>query len=167
GNAEALRLFTQALELDPRYAVAYIGLGWTYLQSWQFLWSADRQPLEKARELAGRAIALDNMLSDAYRLLAQTYLWDKEHDRAIAQAERAVTLAPNDADSYETLAEITTWSGKPEEGIRIIRQAMRLNPRYPFFYLWTLGHGYFLTNKRQEALDTFARLAQENPNFVP
>jgi tetratricopeptide (TPR) repeat protein len=44
---------------------------------------------------------------------------------------------------------------------------MRLNPRYPFFYLWTLGHGYFLTNKRQEALDTFGRLAQENPNFVP
>jgi adenylate cyclase len=166
-NAEALRLFTQALELDPRYAVADIGLGWTYLQSWQFLWSADRQPLEKARELAGRAIALDNTLSDAYRLLAQTYLWDKEHDRAIAQAERAVALAPNDADSYETLAEITTWSGKPEEGIRIIRQAMRLNPRYPFFYLWTLGHGYFLTNKRQEALDTFGRLAQENPNFVP
>jgi adenylate cyclase len=166
-NAEALRLFTQALERDPRYAVAYVGLGWTYLQSWQFLWSTDRQPLEKARELAGRAIALDNTLSDAYRLLAQTYLWDKEHDRAIAQAERAVALAPNDADSYETLAEITTWSGKPEEGIRIIRQAMRLNPRYPFFYLWTLGHAYFLTEKRQEALDTFGKLVQENPNFVP
>jgi tetratricopeptide (TPR) repeat protein len=44
---------------------------------------------------------------------------------------------------------------------------MRLNPLYPFFYLWTLGHAYFLTDQRQEALDAFGRLLQQNPNFVP
>ena len=43
---------------------------------------------------------------------------------------------------------------------------MRLNPHYPFFYLWTLGHGYYLTGRRQEALDAFARVVHENPNFV-
>ena len=91
----------------------------------------------------------------------------KEHDRAIALAERAVALAPNDADGYETLAEILGWSGRPEESIGQIRHAMRLNPHYPFFYLWTLGHSYYLTGRRQEALDAFARLVQENPNFPP
>jgi adenylate cyclase len=166
-NAEAQRLLTRALDLDPKYAAAYAGLGWTRLQSWQFLWSTDRQTLAEAQGLAERAIALDNTLSDAYRLLAQTYLWQKEHDRAIAQAERAVALAPNDADSYETLAEILSWSGRPEDSIQRIRQAMRLNPRYPFFYLWTLGHAYFLTEKRQEALETFGKIVQANPNFVP
>jgi adenylate cyclase len=44
---------------------------------------------------------------------------------------------------------------------------MRLNPRYPFFYLWTLGHAYFLTEQREEALATFAKILQQNPNFVP
>jgi TolB-like protein len=76
-------------------------------------------------------------------------------------------LAPNDADGYETLAEILGWSGRPEESIRMIRQAMRLNPHYPFYYLWTLGHGYYLTGRRQEALDAFAKLVEENPNFFP
>jgi len=71
----------------------------------------------------------------------------KEHDRAIAQAEHAVALAPNDADGYETLAEILGWSGRPGESISTIRRAMRLNPRYPF-YQWTLGHGYYLTERR-------------------
>jgi len=167
GNLEARRLFVQALDLDPNYASAYLGLAWTHLQSWQLLWSPDRESLERARELAEKAIALNDTLVGAYHLLGQVYLWMKEHDRAIAQAERAVALAPNDADGYETLAEILGFAGRPEESISRIRLAMRLNPHCPFFYLWTLGHGYYLTGRRQEALDAFARLLQENPNFAP
>jgi adenylate cyclase len=167
GNAEARRLFVKALDLDPDYASAYAGLSWTHLQSWQFLWSTDRESLERARELAERATALDDTLVDAYHLLGQVYLWRKEHDRAIAQAERAVALAPNDADGYETLAEILGWSGRAEESIRLIRQAMRLNPRYPFFYLWTLGHALYLVERRQEALHAFGKIVELNPKFVP
>ena len=166
-NAEARRLFVKALDLDPEYAAAYAGLSWTHLQSWQFLWSTDRESLERARELAERAIALNDTLVDAYRLLGQIYLWKKEHDLARAQAERAVALAPSDADGYETLAEILNWSGRADESIRLIRDAMRLNPHYPFFYLWTLGHAYYLTERRQEALDAFGKVLQQNPNFVP
>jgi adenylate cyclase len=165
-NAEARRLFEKAMDLDPGYASAYTGLSWTYLQSWQFLWSG-RESLERARELAEKAVALDSTLADAYHLLGQVYLWQKQHDRAIAQAERAVALAPNDADGYETLAEILGWSGRAEDSIRLIRHAMRLNPRYPFFYLWTLGHAYYLTGHGQEALDAFGKIVQRNPNFVP
>src|SRR5438309_3487919 len=167
GNAEARRLFVRALDLDPGYAAAYLGLSWTHLQSWQFLWSTDRESLARARDLAERAIALNESLVGAYHVLGQIYLWMKEHDRAIAQAKHAVALAPNDADGYETLAEILGWSGRAEESIGVIRHAMRLNPRYPFFYQWTLGHGYYLTERRQEALDAFARVVRENPNFFP
>ena len=167
GNAEARRLFVKALDLDPQYASAYAGLSWTHLQSWQFLWSPTRESLERARELAERAIALDPTLAEGYHLLGQVSLWEKEHDRARRQAERAVELAPSNADSYETLAEILAWSGRPEESIRLIRQAMRMNPHYPFFYLWTLGHAYFLTEQRHEALETFDSLVQRNPAFLP
>jgi adenylate cyclase len=167
GNAEARRLFMKALELDPRYAGAYLGLAWTDLQSWQFLWSTDRQGLERARELAERAIALNDSLVGAHYVLGQIYLWMKQHDRAIAEAEQAVTLAPNDADGYETLAETLCWSGRPEECIQAIRHAMRLNPHYPYFYDWTLGHGYYLTGQRQQALDSLAKALKANPNFLP
>jgi adenylate cyclase len=167
GNAEARRLFVRALDLDPEYAGAYAGLAWTHLQSWQLLWSTDRESLERARELAARAIALNDTLATGYHLMGQILLWMKDHDGAIAQAKRAVALAPNDADGYESLAEILGWSGEPEESIRLIRHAMRLNPRYPFFYLWTLGHACYLAERRQEALDAFARTLKENPNFVP
>jgi len=35
------------------------------------------------------------------------------------------------------------------------------------FYLWTLGHAFYLTERRQEALNAFSSIAKENPNFVP
>jgi len=164
-NAEARRLFVQALDLDPNYARAYLGLAWTQLQSWQSLWTADRDSLARARGLAEKAMALDDTLVGAYHVIAQVHLWMKEHDTAIAVAERAVELAPNDADGYETLAEILGWSGRPEQSLSRIREAIRLNPHCPFFYLWTLGHAYYLMGRRQEALDTFAKLLKENPNF--
>jgi adenylate cyclase len=167
GNDEARRLFTRAIELDPNYAAAYLGLSWTYLQSWQFLWTTDRETLARARELAEKASALNNNLASACQLLGQIYVWMKEHDQALAQAERAIALAPNDADAYETMAEVLAWSGRGEESLAAIQHAMRLNPHYRFFYLWTLGHSYYLTGRRQEALDAFARLLQANPNFSP
>ncbi len=167
GNAEARRLFVKALDLDPGYARAYMGLSWAHLQSWQLGWSADPESLERAQELAQRAIALDDTLVGVHSVLSQIYLWRKEHDRAIAEAERAVVLAPSDADGYETLAEILGWAGRPEDSMRFIRQAMRLNPHYPFFYLWTLGHAAYLLGRNREAMEAFNKLAQENPNFLP
>jgi adenylate cyclase len=166
-NAQARRLFVKALDLDPGYARAYMGLSWAHLQSWQFGWSADPESLERARELAERAIALDDTLALAHSLLGQIYLWRKEHDRAIAEAERAVALAPGDADGYETLAEILAWAGRPEDSITFIRQAMRLNPHYPYFYLWTLGHASYLLGRNADAADALNTVVRENPNFFP
>ena len=166
GNAAARRLYVKALDLDPGYALAHLGLSWTHLQSWQFLWSNDPETLERARQLVERAIALDDSLAKGYSLLGQIHLWKKEHDRAITQAERAIALAPNDADGYETLAEVLGWAGRPEDSIRLIKQAMRLNPHYPFFYLWTLGHANYLLERRQEAVDTLEKLVQQNGNFL-
>jgi adenylate cyclase len=167
GNLAARRLFLQALDLDPGYARAYIGLGWAHLQSWQFLWSADPDTLDRAQQLAERAESLDDTLSECHRLLGQVYLWKKEHDRAIAQGRRAIAVSPNDADGYETLAEVLAWAGRPEESIASIRQAMRLNPHYPYNYLWALGHASFMLRKNADAIDAFRKILQENPNFLP
>jgi tetratricopeptide (TPR) repeat protein len=59
------------------------------------------------------------------------------------------------------------WAGRAEESLRFIRQAMRLNPRYPFYYLWTLGHASFLTGRTQDAMDAFRKIVEQNPNFLP
>ncbi|MFQ6672442.1 MAG: tetratricopeptide repeat protein [Candidatus Tectimicrobiota bacterium] len=166
-NLEARRMYERAVELDPEYAEAYAALGWTHFQEWALQWSQDPQTLRQAFELAQRAITLDDSLSTAHQVLGYVYLWKRQHEQAITEAERVIALAPNDADGYATLGEILSWSGRPEEAIGLVKKAMRLNPRYPFIYLWTLGHAYYLTEQYAEAIPALKRLLTRNPNFMP
>src|SRR6516165_7759621 len=43
---------------------------------------------------------------------------------------------------------------------------MRLNPRYPLSYLWTLGHSDYLTGRTPDAISAFRQVVEQNPNFV-
>src|SRR5262249_35969964 len=131
-NAQARQMFEKAIELDPQYAGAYSGLGWTYWLDWAFIWNTDpAQSLERALELAQRAGAVDDSLFMPHWVLSQVYLWQKQHEQAIAEAERAIALNPNDANGYVNLESILTSTERPEEAIELTEKAMRLNPRYP------------------------------------
>ncbi|MFQ5897295.1 MAG: tetratricopeptide repeat protein [Candidatus Methylomirabilia bacterium] len=167
GNLKAREMFERAIELDPEYGEAYAALGWTYFHGWTMQWSQDPQTLEQALELAQRSRGLDDSLPGCRLLLGLVYLWKKQYEEAIAEAEWATALAPNDADAYATLGDILSWAGRPEETIRLVEKAMRLNPRYPFVYLWGLGHAYYLTGDYEAAIVTLKRVLTRNPDWLP
>jgi len=100
-------------------------------------------------------------------LLAETYLWKKQHDDAIAEADKAVTLDPNNAERMVDLGNILAWSGRPEEAIDWIKKGMRFNPIRPMAYLFSLGHAYFLTEQYAEAIATLSKAVDRQPDFLP
>jgi adenylate cyclase len=139
-NGQARQLFERALALDSTYALAYAGLGGTYFNEWFFQWNLNRaQTLERALELLQRAVTLDDSLSMPHMLLGHIYLWNKQHDQAIAEIRRAIALDPNLSDNYLELGIILVSVGQPEEAIEAIKKGMRLNPRYTGPYPANLG----------------------------
>ena len=166
-NARARQMFAKAVELDPQFAAAYAYLGWAYFDQWSLGWSRDPQTLEQACILAQQAIAVDPLLPDGHRLLGIVYLWKKHHELAIAEVERALTLDPNHADGYAALGDILCWAGRAEETIPLVEKAIRLNPQYPPWYLWNLGHAYYLTGQYGEAIATFKRVLIRISDFMP
>jgi TolB-like protein/Flp pilus assembly protein TadD len=162
---QARQLYEQAIALDPQYAAAYAGLGWTYFTEWFFEWNPDRaQTLERAFELGQRAVALDDSLSDPHRLLGRVYVWQKQHEQALAEAKRAIALDPNNADGYWNLGNILAYAGRPEEGIEVIKQGMRLNPRYRSSDLLQLGQAYRVAGRYEEAIVSLKKVLTLNPN---
>jgi adenylate cyclase len=115
--------------------------------------------------MAQRAIDLDDSLPEAHSLLGDVYLWKKQHEQAIAELEKTITLDPNGADGLADLGNILNWAGRPEEGIGLVKKAMRLNPLCPAYYIFHLGHAYFLTEEYEEAIASFKRALNRNPNF--
>jgi adenylate cyclase len=80
-NEQARQMFEKAIEVDPTYAQAYATLGATYWYDWFYQWNKDRvQSLERAFALEQQAVALDDSLPGAHRLLGGVYLWKKQHD---------------------------------------------------------------------------------------
>lgn len=166
-NRTAQQLFTRAIELDPQFATAQACLGWVYFEQWSMGWSHDPQTLEDAFSAAQKAITTNPLLSDGHRLLGIVYLWKKQHELAAAEMERALALDPNRADTYSAFADICNFSGKPEKSPSLVEKAMRLNPQYPNWYLWDLGHAYYLLRRYKEAIETFKRALARNPDFIP
>ncbi len=166
-NTKARVMFEKAISLDRNYANAYENLGWTYLRSWAHGWSQDLKILDHALDNALKAIELDETLPGGHRLLGHTYLWKKQHDLAIKEANYVIELDPNNADGYLDLGEILSWSGKPEDAIGLVEKAMRLNPRYHFHYLWTLGHAHTLMGNFEDAITKFNQLNSRDSDFMP
>jgi adenylate cyclase len=165
-NARARLMFETAIELEPEFADAYAGLGFTYYEQWARLWSQDPQSLERAFGLAKRAMVLDDSLGAAHTLMSHVCLWKNQHAQAISELERAIDLDPNDANGYADLAETLVWAGRPEEALGLIEKAMRLNPHYPVNYLFTLGFAYFLTRQYEEAIAAQKRALARSPDHL-
>jgi adenylate cyclase len=167
-NVQARQMFERARELDPTYAEAYAGLGRTYLNEWFFQWNPNRaQTLERALELSQRAITMDDSLSLPHLLLGHVYLWNKQHDQAIAELRQAITVDPNFSDNYLELGIILVFAGQPEQAIESIKKGMRLNPRYSGPYPANLGWAYRIAGRCEEALPPLKEAITLAPNFLP
>ncbi len=164
-NDQARRLFKQAVEIDPGFADAWCFLGYTYHVDWYFGWSENAaQSLERATELAQKAITLDDSSPYPYILLEIISLFGREYDKAIAYGEKAVALEPNHADATVELARTLEYAGRPEEAIELTKKAMRLSPYYPDWYLAVLAVAYRLAGNYDEAIAAFEKRRERNPN---
>jgi adenylate cyclase len=165
--AQARQMYEKAIELDPEFSVAYVDLGWTYVSDWAFQWRQDPEAaLEKAFELAQKALSLDDSLPGAYRLLGSLCSWRKKYDEGIIALEKAITLDPNDAESYAALARTRAFSGRPKDAVELMEKAIRLNPAHPAWYQTFLGLAYFMMKADDKATMAFKQSVQLNPNFL-
>jgi adenylate cyclase len=164
-NAQRRKLYEKAAELDPNNSFLWKDIGWTYYRDARFGWTdTPAQSLALAEELAQKTLAVDDYSAQAYALLSLVYMVKRQHDKAVAYGEKALALAPNLADMKAAVAVPFMYSGRPEEAIEMVKNAMRLNPYYPAWYLAVLGHAYRLTGQYEEAITSLESWrARANP----
>lgn len=166
-NLESRQLFERAIELDPDFAAAYASLGTAYSLAAESSWIPDPPAgFAKALELTEKAVALDETLPQAHwalaRVMSRGHMFDGE--RAIDALKIAIRLDPNYADAYGLMANTMNISGLSAEALPSIEQAMRLNPRYPFWYLFVKGRSQYMLGHYEEAAENFEKALEKNPN---
>jgi TolB-like protein/Flp pilus assembly protein TadD len=137
GNPDALmedykaaeQLYTQAIALDPGFAVAHARLASTCAQIFHF-----DEPLEswknKARAEAETALRLQPDLAEAHLALGQCFYWiDQNYERALEELDIASRLSPNNSDVRRLSASIRRRQGKWQEALEGYERVVRLDPQ--------------------------------------
>src|SRR6266446_2195286 len=94
----ARRMFTKAIELDPRYARAYAGVA--DCDSFLRLHYHDDSPVRKIFEMTEKALALDDRLAEAHASRGLALSIEKRFEESAAEFERAIALDPNSFEAH-------------------------------------------------------------------
>ena len=156
-NDKAIGLFKQALEVDPKFALADIGLAETYVEKVKRFHGEDFW-LDSAINLFQEAIALDPKQPRAYVGLAGAFNLKGWFDRMDAPVRTALELAPNDWDANRVAAAEFTEFRREEEMYASIRKCFMTNPYdswAPYelaLVCWTVGEKDLAEKWMQRAL---------------
>jgi adenylate cyclase len=165
-NLEAKEMFLKAIELDSRYALAYVGLGWTYRRSVGHGWTEfPDKALDRAHDLAQKALSLKES-SAAHRLLGYVYLIRAKYDHASREIKRAIELNPNDWESRAIQGSVMLYIGQLDEALRAFEAASRFNPNMEPDRAFELGLAYYLKGRYSDAIKILEQNLSRNPDHV-
>jgi TolB-like protein/class 3 adenylate cyclase len=123
------RLCEQALAADPRNVHALNLLALKFFLPVAFCCSADpKTDLERANELASKALALDPNYAKAHNIKAGIVSLQGRHDEAIAENERALALDPALLYAVAGLSWDYIYLGQFERSLEYSDKAIRLSP---------------------------------------
>jgi len=166
-TARAAALFMKAIELDPNYGDAYVGLAQVYYQVTLFTgllpalnmsWYEARLRLRENTQMA-----MKKPSPGAYNLSGLLYLSRRQHKEAMSEEERGLALEPNNPACLFNKGRVLYFSGRPKEGIEYLNKRWRLDPRSRYLYLIALGIAHFCKGEIEEAVTIFEQTEKLNP----
>jgi TolB-like protein/Tfp pilus assembly protein PilF len=166
GLTEAVQSFSTALQLDPDYAPAYLGLADATLLLRNYGHIGLAEALDVAGPALDKTLALDAGLGGAYASLGLMRNLQGDPLGAAAAFEQAIAIEPNEAKAYHWYGDILIFSiGDPEAAIPKLEAARRLDPLSPVIVV-TLGQAHAETGNLVEAIDLYHRAIEIDPDYL-
>lgn len=151
--ADAAKLFTEALESNPDYAPAYLGLARVFAQRFD----------KRATELAQEALKRDPKMAAAHELLAYLALEDTKPTEAAVEAQKALALSSESLDAMAVLASID-WLAYKDDSAWMDR-ILKINPVYGEAYEMG-GHFLEINYRYEDAIDFYRKALAIDPGLL-
>ena len=156
--AKGIEYLRQAIEREPDYALAHVGLSdcYNYLA----------RPVEALAEVK-KALELEPTLGEAHASMAfHQFVYDWNFQESELGFQRAIALSPNYANAHHWYAIYLANLGRHDEAIREARKAEALDPISPLMSM-TPGLVFYCAHAYEEALAEFQKVSDLDPNFMP
>jgi adenylate cyclase len=164
---KAMKYFEGALEADPNYALAYVGLADCYIGLCGEGCLDAQEAHAKIEPLVRKALSIDEELPEAHATLAllkQDYEWNwHEAEKGF---KRAMELNPNWSDVCHSYAVHLALRGRFEQAIKEIKRAEELDP-YSIGIHNCAAATYRDYGELESAIAECDTILQIDPNYVP
>ena len=162
GYKSAIEQFQQAIQKDPKYALAYAGLADSYL----LLGSYWVEAINEAKSAAEQARKIDASLAEAHVSLGQINLWlNWDWPAARREFEQGISLNPGLALAHNQYAMYLASLGRLSDAISEVRRALDLDPLSPIINS-DFGWYQLFSGQAQEAIQQFKKAVDLDANSV-
>jgi eukaryotic-like serine/threonine-protein kinase len=161
----AISYFNQAIDKDPNYALAYVGIADAYVVMGSF--GGDANEFEaKGKAAAEKALELDPTLARAH---ADLGIVKMQHDWDFAGGEaefrRALELDPSDATAHQWFSQCISYlGGRAHESIEEGNLARQLDPLSPII-AFAQAEAYTEDREFDKAIEMMKKDEADNPSF--
>ncbi len=163
-NEIAIEFFRKACKLDPKYALAYAGLGDAYAQR-TLKFGFAQTSIDSAIEVSKKAISIDPDVAEAHKALGLAYMVRGWFRRALEANRKAVELKPNCFPAVGNIGWIHWSTGEFSEAMAYAKRARALNPTSVYRYL-LIGSVYLMLDDLAQAEEWFGRTLELQPDFL-
>jgi len=144
---KAQSYYQYAIQKDPGFAAAYVGLARSYRNLGEFRWLSPPEAYPPAKQAIRKALELDEKDCGAHWTLADLswrYDWDWETtDRELTNA---LELCPNNAGAHWHKGWYSGWSGRGTDALAEMAKARELDPLLPLLLTGEVMINYHLRN---------------------
>ena len=164
---KSIDAYQRAIEKDPKYGLAYAGLGSAYALLGQVpyddLLPADAKP--KARQAAERALQLDSQLGEAHSVLANVaFSYDWDFQTAESEFQRALALGQNDPTAHLWFSHYCIVRNRLEQAHEENSRTLALDPVSPLFNT-VRAEIYYNARQYDEAIAQGRRTIEQYPTY--
>jgi DNA-binding winged helix-turn-helix (wHTH) protein len=159
--------FEKAIELDSRFAEAYVGLADAKLIIGTYRVEAPQMAYSQAKAAGLKALSIDPRLGDAHAVYGAALLqFDWDWASAAWHLERAVALSPDSARAHRWYSRYLSAAGKHDAALRHATRAVQLAPASASAHT-DLGTAAFYAGDFDQAVASCAKAEAMLPEFVP
>jgi serine/threonine protein kinase/tetratricopeptide (TPR) repeat protein len=162
---KALDYFNQAVALDPKYALAYVGLADCYNILPQYGRSSIKDVLPQARAAVTKALEIDETLAEAHASLAMIMIYEWDWENAEKEFRRAIELNPNYATAHHWYCLLLEYQGRLDEATAEIKRAWKLDPLSHILNT-VLGSLFYVKREYDRAIQIHRKTLELDQNFA-
>jgi TolB-like protein/Tfp pilus assembly protein PilF len=165
GLQKGLMLFQQAVEKDPLYALAYVGIADSFGVLGLFSFIRPDEAYPRAKAAAEKALEIDPELAEAHASLgwiSMHYDWDWQ--AAEKEFRRAIKTNPDYAPAHLWYGMCLGITGRFDVSIDEMKKAQELGPLEPLINAM-LGWSLYMARRFEESIEQNRKVIEMEPNF--